>query len=90
LKLQYDEPLSNFASIFYSRRYTKSWMLALEKLVETMAQPATTVHADFRLWLSSMPAEIFPVLVLQNGIKLTNEPPKVRRCRLKPVYSSTE
>ncbi|KAG1713130.1 hypothetical protein DVH05_000853 [Phytophthora capsici] len=51
-----------------------SWLGRLEQILEQSA--TEEMHDEFRLWLTSMPSPRFPVPILQNGIKITNEPPK--------------
>jgi dynein heavy chain, axonemal len=65
-----------------------SWMLKLESIVEDLAKPSSSVHEDFRLWLTSMPATNFPILVLQNSMKLTNEPPNGVRANVGSTYTT--
>jgi dynein heavy chain len=48
------------------------WLTKLEKKLEALIEGA---HPDFRVFLSSLPQPVIPVQILQNSIKLTNEPP---------------
>nr|CAH8871766.1 unnamed protein product [Trichobilharzia regenti] len=59
-----------------------SWMIRLEEIVKQRAENPRSTHVDYRLYLSSMPAKSFPIFVLQNSVKVTNEPPKGLRANL--------
>lgn len=65
-----------------------SWMPKLEKIVEDFNPEI--VNPSFRLWLTSMPSEDFPLSILQNGAKITNEPPRGMKANLAQTYQAID
>lgn len=49
-------------------------MPRLEFLIDNIDLDVT--HRDFRIWLTSSPTPSFPASILQNGSKMTVEPPR--------------
>ncbi|MCI4395052.1 hypothetical protein PGIGA_G00176030 [Pangasianodon gigas] len=64
-----------------------SWMLSMEEIIKSFSEPDIVIHENFRLFLSSMPTSVFPVTVLQNSVKVTNEPPKGLRANVRRAFT---
>jgi len=65
-----------------------SFMPTLENIIEKFTPE--TINPDFRLWLTAMPTADFPISILQNGIKMTIEPPKGLKSALRMAYGGLE
>lgn len=55
-------------------------------LIAAYSTEPKQVHKDFRLWLTSLPSNKFPVSILQNGSKMTIEPPRGIKANLQKTY----
>lgn len=63
-------------------------MPELENIILDLIAKEHEIHPDFRLFLTSMPVNYFPVSILQNGIKLTTEPPRGIKANLRRSLAS--
>jgi dynein heavy chain len=61
-----------------------SFMPILETMIEKFE--IDNMHEMFRLWLTACPSPAFPISILQNGVKMTIEPPKGLRMALTRSY----
>lgn len=61
-------------------------MMSLELIVANLSGETNQPQPSFRLYLSSMPTPKFPVSVLQNAVKVTNEPPKGLKANVKRAF----
>lgn len=58
------------------------FLFEIEKFLEKESK------ADFRLWLTSMPTDKFPVTLLQRGFKITSEPPRGIKANMLKNYNT--
>ncbi|XP_055378973.1 dynein axonemal heavy chain 12 [Condylostylus longicornis] len=63
-----------------------SWLPTLEILWEKM--DVFNTDPQFRIWLTAYPFDNFPVALLQNSVKMTNEPPTGLQQNLLRSYNS--
>ncbi|XP_035775701.1 dynein heavy chain 3, axonemal-like [Anopheles albimanus] len=65
----------------------ESYMDELEKICMDSSL-YETVHPKYRLWCTSYPSKSFPVSILQNSVKMTNEAPKGLKNNMTRIFSS--
>ncbi|ORC83399.1 dynein heavy chain [Trypanosoma theileri] len=68
----------------------QDFMPELARIIENYSDSAakTNLNDQYRLWLTSLPSETFPIAILQNGVKLVQEPPKGLKSNLLQSYLS--
>ncbi|KRX05483.1 hypothetical protein PPERSA_04520 [Pseudocohnilembus persalinus] len=71
-----------------------SWLPRLEEIVENIVSLENKkdkykkFNENFRLWLTTGSTEEFPISLLQNGVKMTKDPPKGIKANMVEMYSN--
>ena len=60
-----------------------SWLKTLERITEAITKP----DKGYRLWLTTMPTDAFPLGILQKALKVVTEPPDGLGQNIKNTYS---
>ena len=65
-----------------------TWMAELSNIVQNIQEDDGEIETNrnFRLWLTSMPNNNFPVSILQHSLKLTTEPPSGIKGNVKKLF----
>ena len=59
-------------------------MPALDAIIENIVYDPLS---SFRIWLTTEPSDKFPVTIVQNGVKMTSEPPKGLKSNILKSYT---
>lgn len=63
-------------------------MCHMDNLVQELIDNPLDVNQNFRLFLSLVPSKNVPTFVLQNSLKVTIEPPKSLRAKMKKSFTN--
>jgi dynein heavy chain len=65
-----------------------AWLPELEGIIEAIGSDAylKKLHPNFRLFLTAFSTNLFPIGILQDGIKLTKDPPKGIKANMTQIY----
>ena len=56
--------------------------------IEKLLQRKDSLDVNFRLWLTTYSTKEFPLYILENSVKITNEPPHSLRSSLLAAYTN--
>lgn len=64
-----------------------TWLIELEKILDSYSGEAGGGNSEFRLFLSAEPSTGIPIGILDRSIKLTNEPPAGLKANMKRAWT---
>lgn len=57
---------------------------------DLIKRKAKHMHKDFRIFMSAVPDESFPISLLQRSLKIAQEPPRGIKENIKRLYGNME